>query len=116
MLLYHGSNAAIERPDVSRNTGFADLGQSFYLTDDHDVARRRAASRARRAGGEPVVSAFELDESCVPWAMWGVGQPTLPDSADGTPLACASSQARQASSPGLTTSRPAAPDAPRCLA
>ena len=86
MLLYHGSNTAIERPDASRNTGFADLGQGFYLTDDHDIARRRATSRARRAGGEPVVSAFELDESCVPWAVWGTDLPTLPDSADGTPF------------------------------
>jgi len=70
--LYHGSDVAIEWPDVTRNTGFADLGQGFYLTDDHDAARRRAASRARRTGAPAgVVSVFELDEDCLPWVTMG---------------------------------------------
>ena len=71
VLLYHGSNVAIERPQVSLNTGFADLGRGFYLTDDREVAVSRARMRARGMGGAPTVSAFELDESCVPWATWG---------------------------------------------
>ena len=66
--LYHGSDTAIEHPDVSRNTGFSDLGQGFYLTDDHDAARRRARSRAHRTGSPTgVISVFELDETCVEW-------------------------------------------------
>ncbi|MDO5119692.1 MAG: DUF3990 domain-containing protein [Coriobacteriales bacterium] len=69
--LYHGSNAAIERPDVSHNTGFADLGCGFYLTNDYEVACRRAASRARRMGGEPMVSVFDFNEGCIPWVAWG---------------------------------------------
>lgn len=70
--LYHGSDVAIERPDVTHNTGFADLGQGFYLTDDHDAARRRSASRARRTGAPAgVVSVFELDVDCLPWVTMG---------------------------------------------
>lgn len=66
--LYHGSDVAIEHPDVTLNTGFADLGRGFYVTDDHDAARRRAATRARREGASAgVVSAFAFDESCLRW-------------------------------------------------
>lgn len=42
MLLYHGSNVAIDRPLVRLNAGFADLGQGFYCTDDPAVAESRA--------------------------------------------------------------------------
>ncbi len=68
MMLYHGSDVVIERPDVTLNRGFSDLGQGFYLTDSLDAAQGRAASRARRTGiGRGVVSAFEFDETCIPW-------------------------------------------------
>lgn len=70
--LYHGSSVAVERPDVSHNAGFADLGHGFYLTDDHAIARQRAASRARKEGLDVgVVSIYELDEGCVDWVTWG---------------------------------------------
>jgi hypothetical protein len=73
---------AIERPDVSPNTGFSDLGRGFYLTDNHDAARRRALTRARRTGtAAGVVSAFELDEVGVPWISIGSGE--APTSVEG---------------------------------
>lgn len=50
MQLYHGSDTSIQRPDVSFNTGFADMGTGFYLTDDFNVAASRARSRARKTG------------------------------------------------------------------
>lgn len=72
ILLYHGSDEPVVRPDVAHNTGFADLGPGFYLTDDCEAARRRAASRARREGAsEGVVSTFALDQAAVPWVTWG---------------------------------------------
>lgn len=78
--LYHGSDTVISQPDVTHSTGFADLGKGFYLTDDRDIARKRARSRARREGvATGVVSIFELDESCVSWAYWGATRPTLSD-------------------------------------
>lgn len=77
--LYHGSDAVIERPDISFNRGFADLGRGFYLTDDHDAARSRAYLRARRMGADSgAISVFDLDTSCVPWATWGRQMPALP--------------------------------------
>lgn len=69
--LYHGSNTIIERPETALNSGFADLGKGFYLTPDLEAARGRATTRARREGGQAVVSVFELRESCVPWVTWG---------------------------------------------
>ncbi|MEE0027852.1 MAG: hypothetical protein U0J70_09690, partial [Atopobiaceae bacterium] len=41
-------------------------------TDDHDAARRRAVSRARKTGtGAGVVSVFEFDEDSLPWVTMG---------------------------------------------
>ena len=72
MRLYHGSDIEVRKPIIAYNTGFADLGQGFYLTDNRDVACQRARSRARRLGArDGVVSVFEFDEGCVPWACWG---------------------------------------------
>ena len=73
--LYHGSNLTIEQPRVALNTGFADLGKGFYLTDNHDAARSRAKKRAKDVGGTATVSIFELDESKLPWLTWGEGDP-----------------------------------------
>ena len=72
MRLYHGSDVAIMHPEITLNSGFADLGRGFYLTDDEDAARRRARSRARRNGvAQGVVSVFEFDEECISWVCWG---------------------------------------------
>jgi hypothetical protein len=68
---------AIEQPRVALNTGFADLGKGFYLTDDRDAARGRAKKRARVVGGTATVSIFELDESKVSWIVWGEGDPVI---------------------------------------
>ena len=68
--LYHGSDIAIPHPLVGHNTGHTDLGNGFYLTDDHDAALGRARSRARRTGqGTGIVSVYDLDETCVPWVL-----------------------------------------------
>ena len=73
--LYHGSDAAIEHPDVSLNTGFADLGRGFYLTDNHDAARRRALTRARRTSAAAgVVSTFTLEMESLPWVSMGANE------------------------------------------
>ena len=87
MRLYHGSDVMVDKPVIVLNTGFSDLGRGFYVTDDMEVARRRAQTRARRCGAEHgVVSVFELDEGCVPWAMWGACQPSLSGSVGGGPF------------------------------
>lgn len=78
MRLYHGSDVAITHPEIARNSGFADLGRGFYLTDDAEAAQRRAHTRARRNGvAEGVVSVFDFDEGCVPWVCWGAQPSSL---------------------------------------
>ena len=80
MRLYHGSSVSIEKPDVSLNTGFSDLGTGFYLTDDLAAAQRRAASRARMDGTESgVVSAYEFNQDAIEWVSWGT-EKTMPAS------------------------------------
>ena len=90
MKLYHGSDQAIEQPDVSRNTGFADLGRGFYLTDDLETARQRAISRARKVGADSgTVSTYEFDEDALPWATWdeaGLSAPTGQPWQSGSPF------------------------------
>ena len=82
MKLYHGSDVVVERPDVLRNTGFADLGRGFYLTDDHEAAVGRARSRARAMGAAAgVVSSYDFDEDALPWAAWGADGTVMQDRA-----------------------------------
>lgn len=82
VMLYHGSNVAIQSPVVSHNTGFADLGRGFYLTTNHAAAIGRATKRAKQIGGLATVSVFELNENCVPWITWNAsalsGNDTVP--------------------------------------
>ena len=79
--LYHGSDVAIRKPDLKHNTGFADLGKGFYLTDNYEVAASRARARARRQGSaQGVVSTYDFDEGSIPWVILGSAenQPTQP--------------------------------------
>lgn len=85
--LYHGSDVVIKRPDLLHNTGFADLGVGFYLTDDKAAAQSRARRRARMSGSPAgIVSVFDCDMACVPWAEWGVSHPTVGPEKLGTPF------------------------------
>lgn len=45
--LYHGSDVPIKHPDTAHNTGFADLGPGFYLTDAPSRSIRRLTSEAK---------------------------------------------------------------------
>ena len=61
MILYHGSNVHIERPDISFSRSKLDFGRGFYVTP----IKTQAVSWARRflaRGNASVVSAYETDE------------------------------------------------------
>lgn len=61
--LYHGSNVAIERIDLSRSKRGKDFGQGFYLNANPDQALEMATRTTRLLNeGEPTVSCFEFDE------------------------------------------------------
>ena len=69
MILYHGSSASVECPDLSKCSPRKDFGRGFYLTSSSEQAQSFARIVARRAAreraGEPVglcgyVSSYEL--------------------------------------------------------
>lgn len=64
MRLYHGSNCAVEVPELVPQVRALDFGRAFYLTSDIEQASRWArTSVLRRREGEPLVSVFEMDEA-----------------------------------------------------
>ncbi len=78
--LYHGSDVAVECPDISRNTGFADLGRGFYLTNYREAAIGRAQSRARVMGVPlGVVSVYDFNEDDLVWVTWDAAGPSIPE-------------------------------------
>lgn len=63
MILYHGSNVAIDEVNLEKCRPFKDFGQGFYLTTLLDQARAMARRTTERAGeGEPTVTSFFLPD------------------------------------------------------
>jgi len=61
--LYHGSNVAIERIDLSRSKRGKDFGQGFYLNANPDQAMAMAIRTTKFLNdGQPTLSCFEFDE------------------------------------------------------
>ncbi len=63
MILYHGSNVAIDKIDLSMSRPGKDFGRGFYLSADKSQAVELAESKMAFLGGEATVTAFEFDES-----------------------------------------------------
>jgi hypothetical protein len=62
IILYHGSNAAIETPRLLGQVRGLDFGAGFYLTSSKQQAERFSYSVVRRTGsGVPTVSIYEFD-------------------------------------------------------
>lgn len=63
MILYHGSNMIVEKPEINAGRRALDFGVGFYLTSNKDQATRWAQAVARRRqSGMATVNFFELDE------------------------------------------------------
>lgn len=65
MILYHGSNMAIEQVDLTKCMPYKDFGQGFYTTLLEEQAWRMAARRSRIAGGIPTVTVYEVPDDLV---------------------------------------------------
>lgn len=65
MILYHGSNTAIEHIELDRCRPYKDFGKGFYLTDIRRQAERMAARTVKMFKGEPVVTKFEFDSDSI---------------------------------------------------
>ena len=62
MILYHGSNVAVELPRLLKGRRPLDFGPGFYTTSDRDQAVKWAERTARiRQDGTPLVSVYEVD-------------------------------------------------------
>ena len=64
MVLYHGSNIEVKKPEIIQSKRLLDFGTGFYLTSDYEQAKKWAVrTTARREEGIPTVSIFLFDES-----------------------------------------------------
>ncbi len=64
MILYHGSNVAIDEVDLEICRPFKDFGKGFYLTSLQHQAENMARRTTRIQGtGTPTVTAFELPDN-----------------------------------------------------
>lgn len=64
MILYHGSNMTVTKPDLSRSKPFKDFGQGFYLSAEEQQAKDQALSKVdQMKAGEPIVNKFLFDET-----------------------------------------------------
>ena len=62
MILFHGSNTAIETIDFERCRPYKDFGKGFYLTEIEEQAEQMARRTSTIFGGDAVVTRFAFDE------------------------------------------------------
>lgn len=62
MILYHGSNMAVESPKLVVQNRFLDFGYGFYTTTNKEQAENFAKKIVARRGGIPVLNMYEFDE------------------------------------------------------
>ena len=63
MILYHGSNAVVEKPRLITQNRFLDFGYGFYTTTNYEQAANFALKVAeRRKTGRPTVNIYSIDE------------------------------------------------------
>lgn len=64
MILFHGSDKVVEKPETNFGRKKVDFGQGFYLTSLHEQAVKWAKIIAFKKGlGKAYVSEYTLDES-----------------------------------------------------
>lgn len=64
MILYHGSNMTIDKPDLSKSKPYKDFGRGFYLSNDRCQAQRLAEQRTSILKiGVPTITRFSFDEA-----------------------------------------------------
>lgn len=62
VILYHGSNVEIRKPQIIKSRSLLDFGTGFYLTGDYGQAGRWAVRTANRRGeGRPAISLFDVE-------------------------------------------------------
>jgi hypothetical protein len=62
MILFHGSNVAIDAVDFNESKPGKDFGVGFYLSPELEQAQEMAQKKALLLGGQPTITRFEFDE------------------------------------------------------
>ena len=62
MILYHGSNMAIDKIDLEMSKPNKDFGKGFYLSENESQAMEMANFKSALLGGEPIVTKFEFND------------------------------------------------------
>lgn len=65
MILYHGSNMAVNEPKLIEQNRYLDFGYGFYTTTNKDQAKNFAQKVVVRRGGKAIVNVYEIDEDAV---------------------------------------------------
>ena len=63
MIVFHGSDRAIPKPDIFHSRKNVDFGPGFYVTPLEEQAKSWSRKFTRR-NGSSVVSRYDLDETC----------------------------------------------------
>ena len=63
MKLYHGTNIAFDKIDLSLSKPCKDFGAGFYLSDNRQQAEELALARVELLGREAFVFEYDFDES-----------------------------------------------------
>lgn len=65
MILYHGSNVAIEKIELGKSKPYKDFGKGFYLSENEEQAMEMARFKSLIFGGEPTISKFDFDPTAM---------------------------------------------------
>lgn len=62
MIVYHGSNIVVEKPDVNHSFRPLDFGKGVYVTTVREQAVRWANRKAVVNGSTPILNVYEMSE------------------------------------------------------
>jgi hypothetical protein len=79
MILYHGSNVEIDRPDLTKCRPYKDFGTGFYTTPYIEQAEKMAKRTSRIYGGKSVVTSFEIIDNFLENSEFHIKRFTEPD-------------------------------------
>lgn len=63
MILYHGSNMIVDKPQLIEQNRYLDFGYGFYTTTNKAQAENFASKVVVRRGGKPIVNIYEIDDN-----------------------------------------------------
>ena len=63
MILYHGSNMIVDKPQLIEQNRYLDFGYGFYTTTNKAQAENFAQKVVVRRGGKPLVNIYEIDDN-----------------------------------------------------